>query len=530
MGTHPIFESDFDCLTDTIMDLSTIEWIIMAAILTSVISIGIWNSKRGHVTGPTYASLFELSISTCVTFSSSVAMMGVPGETFKIGPRYGIIILSYPIFTFILSKWAVEAYRKNSKVKSVFDFIQIKFDEKTKKIALLIYILQSSIYLSVTIYAPALALSTFIPIELNHLLLILFMITIFVSSVGGIRAVFTTDAFFGLVMFIGQIGILIHSILRIQRGSPLSLVVSNFTAAYVNETNDMFKISFFEKFGFWDLTIGVTFMCCYLYGANHAGVLRILSAKSDKTAKIALIINAIGLSVILIIGVGFGFVVKSHYGSLPAEIKSSDQLLIAYIVDTYADIPILRGLFIGAVISAALSTSSSIIISITDCIHYDFLSFNKFGPILKNKMGKNFAPRLISILVGFVCFAAAIIVAKLGNTVIHLAFANFGICGGPFLGLICLAIQERWIIDSNVASASTVTSLILTGIGGFGGIFGIEQFRISPLWWTPIGCLTNLFFCFVGTIIQNLLKQNHENHEKPKPNSIEIHQLLQNKI
>ena len=92
---------------DTIMDLSTIEWIIMAAILTFVISIGIWNSKRGHVTGATQgASLFELSISTCVTFSSSVAMMGVPGETFKIGPRYGIIILSYPVFTFILSKFS----------------------------------------------------------------------------------------------------------------------------------------------------------------------------------------------------------------------------------------------------------------------------------------------------------------------------------------------------------------------------------------------------------------------------------------
>ena len=151
---------------------------------------------------------------------------------------------------------------------------------------------KSSIYLSVTIYAPALALSTFIPIELNHLLLIMFLVTIFVSSVGGIRAVFTTDAFFGLVMFIGQIGILIHSFLRIEN---LSLAISNFTTIYANQTEDVFNISPYEKFGFWDLTIGVCFMCCYLYGANHAGVLRILSARSDKTAKFALIINAVGL-------------------------------------------------------------------------------------------------------------------------------------------------------------------------------------------------------------------------------------------
>ena len=40
-------------------------------------------------------------------------------------------------------------------------------------------------------------------------------------------------------------------------------------------------------------------MCCYLYGANHAGVLRILSARSDRTAKFALFINAVGLRHVL---------------------------------------------------------------------------------------------------------------------------------------------------------------------------------------------------------------------------------------
>jgi len=264
--------------------------------------------------------------------------------------------------------------------------------------------------------------------------------------------------------------------------------------------------------------------------SNHAGVLRILSARSDRTAKFALIINAVGLSVILFIGLAFGFIVKNHYGALPNAIKSSDQLLIAYIIETYNDIPVLRGLFIGAVLSAALSTSSSIIISISDCVHYDFLSFNKFGPIIEKRIGSNCAPRIISIITGIVCYAMALLVAKLGKTIIHMAFANFGICGGPFLGLICAALQEKWTIDSNVASASTLTSLILTGVGGFGGIFGIEKFRISPLWWTPIGCLTNLMLCFIGTMIQRRIINPIPEKTKPvKSEKYEIQELLQNK-
>ena len=145
---------------------------------------------------------------------------------------------------------------------------------------------------------------------------------------------------------------------------------------------------------------------------------------------------------ILFIGVAFGFIVKTYYGSLPSAIKSSDQLLIAYIIETYDDIPVLRGLFIGAVLSAALSTSSSIIISISDCVHYDFLSFNKFGPMIEKRIGTNCAPRFVSIITGIICYAMALLVAKLGKTIIHMAFANFGICGGPFLGLICAAMQE----------------------------------------------------------------------------------------
>ena len=89
---------------------------------------------------------------------------------------------------------------------------------------------------------------------------------------------------------------------------------------------------------------------------------------------------------------------------------------------------------------------------------------------------------------------------------------------------------QKWTIDSNVTSASTVTSLILTGVGGFGGIFGIEKFRISPLWWTPIGCLTNLMLCFIGTTIQRrIINQIPEKTKLDKTKKYEIQELLQNK-
>jgi len=106
-----------------------------------------------------------------------------------------------------------------------------------------------------------------------------------------------------------------------------------------------------QVFGFWDLIIGGTFMCLYLYGANHAAVTRILSTSNHKTAKTSSILNCIGLTVILLIGVLFGFIIKEEYPKFPIDLENEDQLLLYYIMNKYSEIPIFRGLFIGAILS-----------------------------------------------------------------------------------------------------------------------------------------------------------------------------------
>ena len=74
-----------------------------------------------------------------------------------VGLRYGLIVLSYPVFTLILTRYIIPEYRRN-EVNSVFDYIAMKFDRRAKLLGLGIYNIQTLVYLSVTVYAPALAL------------------------------------------------------------------------------------------------------------------------------------------------------------------------------------------------------------------------------------------------------------------------------------------------------------------------------------------------------------------------------------
>ena len=73
---------------------------------------------------------------------------------------------------------------------------------------------------------------------------------------GGIKAVLATDVFFALVMFIGQVVILVHA-LTFKIGD-LSDAYRNFTDTFQEQYQSTFDPS--EVYAFWDLFVGVTVM------------------------------------------------------------------------------------------------------------------------------------------------------------------------------------------------------------------------------------------------------------------------------
>ena len=70
-------------------------------------------------------------------------MVGVPAAVQSVGLRYGLIVLSYPVFTVILTEVMIPVYRRH-QINSVFDFVQTKFGNGAKTLALIIYNLQAS--------------------------------------------------------------------------------------------------------------------------------------------------------------------------------------------------------------------------------------------------------------------------------------------------------------------------------------------------------------------------------------------------
>ena len=143
-------------------ELAAVEIAIIFIILAITLIIGFANRKNGENAGRAKASLLTITVSIVVTFSSSIAMMGVPSEYWKHGPRYCIIGLTYIPVALVVCKYFIPRFCGHG-FESSFEVLTSRFDKNTSKLAISIYLFQCSIYLGVTLYAPAQALVAILP-------------------------------------------------------------------------------------------------------------------------------------------------------------------------------------------------------------------------------------------------------------------------------------------------------------------------------------------------------------------------------
>lgn len=126
--------------------------------------------------------------------------------------------------------------------------------------------------------------------------------------------------------------------------------------------------------------------------------------------------------------------------------RARDQLLPLFVMDTLGGYPGLSGLFIAGVFSAALSSLSTCLNSMSAVVLEDF--FKPFAKKPLSNFAINCIMRSVVVCVGIICVALVIVVQKMG-TVLQLTMSLEAITNGPLLGIFTIGILMPWI-SSNV--------------------------------------------------------------------------------
>lgn len=179
--------------------------------------------------------------------------------------------------------------------------------------------------------------------------------------------------------------------------------------------------------------------------------LKQLQRKSFKTIFLALIIYAVGISLIIFMCCYNGILIyATYYDCDPIETglaKAKDQVLPLLVMDIFQNIPGMSGLFMAGVFSAALSSLSTGLNSMSAVILEDF--FKSFSKRPLTDLETSIIMRGTVFIVGVISVALVYVVQNLGS-VLQISMSIPAACFGPMLGAFVIGMFLPWI-NANVS-------------------------------------------------------------------------------
>ncbi|XP_075451469.1 sodium-dependent multivitamin transporter isoform X2 [Ascaphus truei] len=454
------------------MRFSTVDYIIFALLLVLSSAIGLYYALSGGKQRTTQEFLlanrsmgfFPVALSLLATFQSAVAILGVPAEIYRFGTEYWFLGCSYIIGLLIPAHIFIPIFYR-LRLTSTYEYLELRFNKAVRICGTLTFIFQMVIYMGVVLYAPALAFNAVTGFNLWGAVLTMGLVCTLYTTLGGLKAVIWTDVIQTMVMFAGQLAVIIVGTMKVGGVQEVwRIATENNKIAGINLNPDPF-----ERHSFWALAIGGIFMMLSLYGVNQAQVQRYLSSRSEKEAIMSCYAVFPCQQLVLGLGCLTGLVMFAYYkvnGILDPEVVSSpDQMVLYFVMDILKDLPGLPGLFVACLFSGALSTISSAFNSLATVTMEDLIKPHFPG---LTEARATLLSKFLALGYGILCLGMAYISSLMGS-VLQAALSIFGMVGGPLLGVFCLGFFFPFT-NSIGAISGLVTGLVMAfwiGIGSF---------------------------------------------------------------
>lgn len=272
-----------------------LDWVVLIGSLASIILYGLYRS-RGTNTVSQYLLAgrsmpwYAMALSIMATQASAVTFISTTGQSYVDGMRFVQFYFGLPLAMVILSATAVPIFHR-AKVYTAYEYLENRFDAKTRALASLIFLIQRGLAVGLTLYAPAIVLSVILGWRDEFTTIIVGCTVVLYTVVGGIRAVTWTDVqqmliiFFGLLVALSTIFFLLP-----DNVSPLDAMHLAGSVGRLNAVDLHFDWN--NRYNLWSGLIGGMFLALSYFGCDQSQVQRYLTGKSIAQSKLSLLFTA----------------------------------------------------------------------------------------------------------------------------------------------------------------------------------------------------------------------------------------------
>ncbi len=276
--------------------MSTIDWIVLLGTLLFIVAYGVWKTRgsknlQSYLKGDNDAKWWGIGISIMATQASAITFLSTPGQAYTDGMRFIQFYFGLPIAMIILSVTFIPIFYK-LKVYTAYEFLENRFDLKTRSLAAILFLVQRGLAAGITIYAPSIILSTLLDLNLGITNVFIGLLVIIYTVSGGTKAVTQTQKQQMAVMMGGMVlaGIMVIKMLPENIGFTDAIHVAG-KMGKLNVVNFEFDLS--DRYNFWSGITAALFLFMSYFGTDQSQVQRYLSGKSIKESRLGLIMNGL---------------------------------------------------------------------------------------------------------------------------------------------------------------------------------------------------------------------------------------------
>ena len=273
-----------------------LDWIVLSITLLSIVIYGAIKTKgsanvKDYILGNNETPWFTVGISVMATQASAITFLSTPGQAYHDGMGFVQFYFGLPIAMVVIAYTFIPIYHK-LKVYTAYEYLEQRFDVKTRTLAALLFLIQRGLGTGITIYAPAIILSALLGWNLFFLNIMIGILVIIYTVTGGTKAVNVTQKQQMFVIFLGMI----ITFVIIMNQLPEKLDFDNvLKIAGANGKMNILDFSYNPntKYTFWSGITGGFFLMLSYFGTDQSQVGRYLSGKSVKESQMGLIMNGI---------------------------------------------------------------------------------------------------------------------------------------------------------------------------------------------------------------------------------------------
>ena len=272
-----------------------LDWIVLLCTIGGIVAYGSWKGKQtkhslqGFLLADRELPWYHILLSVMATQASAITFLSVPGQAYHDGMRFVQFYLGLPIAMIILSVTFIPHYF-SLKVYTAYEFLENRFDAKTRVLTSLLFLIPRALSTGVTIAAPSIILSTLLGWDLTWTNAVTAAIVTTYCMLGGSKAISYTQMLQMAVVLVGMVFVGFYAVSSLPDG--IGVKESLQIAGKMGKVNLIdWKFDLNNRYTIWSGIIGGFFLQLSYFGTDQSQVGRYLSGVSASEIKKGLLMN-----------------------------------------------------------------------------------------------------------------------------------------------------------------------------------------------------------------------------------------------